>query len=60
MYRLFKESIKKFDNSWLHIDYTIYDSRVEFTDVVHITQPSRDLIANQITNELIKIYKKEC
>lgn len=60
MYKLLRESIKEFDNSWLHLDYTIYDSKVEFKDWVHISQNSRDLIANQITNELIEIHNKKC
>ena len=60
MYILLKKSLKEFDNTWFHQDLTFLENKVEFTDWVHVTQTSRDLIAGQIASEIIKIHDQKC
>ena len=60
LWNLLKQSMNEFDASWLHLNLTSLSTEVEFTDIIHLTQSSREFVAKKIASEVITIYKEKC
>lgn len=60
LWNLLTQSLSKFDNSWAHLDLTGLSSQVEFTDLIHVTQSSRDFLGIEISQEVLKLINKRC
>jgi hypothetical protein len=60
LWNLLMQTVNQFDNSWLHLDLTGLATQVEFTDIIHVTQSSRDLIGVEIAREVGKLFEERC
>jgi len=47
-------------NTWDHLDLTYLQSAISFTDIIHVTQQSREIIANQLAREVSRILLTRC
>jgi len=47
-------------NTWDHLDLTYLQSTISFTDIIHVTQKSREIIANQLAREVSRILLTRC
>ena len=45
---------------WNHIDLSSMNNQVEFTDIIHITQPSREIIADRLSKLIEEVYLEKC
>ena len=54
------ESQKKISHDWYHIDLSTLSNKVTFKDIIHVTQNSRKLIANQIEKLVKEVYLNNC
>lgn len=48
------------DVGWHHADFTQFESRIQFTDAIHVTQQSRKLIARRMAHIVAEILATEC
>ena len=46
--------------TWDHLDLTHLQSTISFTDIIHVTQQSREIIANQLAREVSRILLTRC
>ena len=51
-------SLKDYD--WDHYNFTKYEDVVEFDDMIHLNQTSRNLMGNKITDIVFRLYKQKC
>ena len=49
-----------FSSNWHHADLTSLGSSVQFTDIIHVTQQSRVLIANEMAKKVREILLSDC
>jgi hypothetical protein len=54
------ESQSIFKMNWTHIDLSNMHNKVEFTDIIHITQPSRKIISDELSRIVRKVYSEKC
>ena len=45
---------------WSHVDLSYLQSMMQFTDIAHVTQQSRELIASHLSREVGKILLTKC
>lgn len=45
---------------WDHVDFSNLHSEMQFTDIIHVTQNSRELIASHLEREVNRILSTEC
>jgi len=51
---------EKFQNLKNYLNYNYIANKLEFTDELHITQKSKIIVSNQLSNDLKKIIKNQC
>lgn len=49
-----------FKMNWTHIDLSNMHNKVEFTDIIHITQRSRKIISDELSRIVRKVYSEKC
>ena len=47
-------------NTWDHLDLSHLQPTISFTDIIHVTQQSRELIASQLAREVSRILLTRC
>ena len=60
LWDLLKVSMSLKDYDWDHYNFTKYEDVVEFDDMIHLNQTSRNLMGNKITDIVFRLYKQKC
>ena len=47
-------------SAWDHLDLTHLQSIISFTDIIHVTQQSKEIIANHLAREVSRILLSRC
>ena len=55
-----RESQSLAQQEWVHVDLSDMGNQVEFTDSIHITQDSREIIADRISKHVEDVYSGSC
>ena len=55
-----KNSVQHQNQDWYHYDFSKYEKDVEFNDIIHITQPSRDFLGRQMADVVYDILNQNC
>jgi hypothetical protein len=54
------ESATTFNLAWRHVDLSEMAAEVEFTDIIHLTQNSRAIMASEIASIVEEVYQENC
>ena len=57
---LLSQSEQSSSLTWNHVDLSHLQSTIQFTDLIHVTQQSRELIASHLAREVTRILSTQC
>ena len=57
---LLSQKVRSSKSTWYHLDLSHLQPSISFTDIIHVTQKSKEIIANHLARDVSKILRTRC